>query len=710
MHSDHNLYVSDAPLSDPKHDRFHRLLFAERIAETIAGRLDPSSLVVAIYGAWGNGKTTVLNFVDYALRSHPNVIVFSFNPWKFPNERSLLQYFFTGLAKSLESQLTTGGEEIRKVLERYGGTVQRLCSRAGNTPEPPEEPFTVVDLDEEKRRIAAHVAASGKKIVVLIDDIDRLEVRAIQAVFRLVKLTADFQNTVYVLAFDAEMVTSVIGERFNTAGVQSLRAGQEFLEKIVQVPLDLPAVPSEALREFGLEAVNEALAVARVKITDAEAAQFVKHFHEGLEIRLTTPRMAKRWGNALAFSLAINKGEVNTVEMMLVEGIRLLYPSAYSLIKGNKDILVGPRTTSGVEHDERQQRVQHFLSAVMEGLTTREAAALRTLLAALFPRIIGQTKYGSEWEEEWGKTQRVTSEKYFDRYFSYAIPSRDLADEEVRSFVATLETASLDAAISSLTQLATSENVGLFITKASGMKADLSPRGAETLALAVSRMGTLFPNPKGLFLFTQPVAQAGRFVGELLERIPRYARLEVATRIAIEAEPIRFAIEAVKWISAANGPEVEDRRLTVDEEEKLWRQLVARIEGLTVQQAPRAFLLSGRDAASCLSVWAEHGDNARMREYLTQAIEANPQNAATLIEGFLPPAPADEGGQPGDLTRIIYETLRKIVDAEAVLRALQRATGESLQSPVYHSEFSRPLEIKIAHQFAFVHHAVLAER
>jgi predicted KAP-like P-loop ATPase len=434
MSSGQSIYVSDAPISDPAYDRFNRFWFAKRVAQTISARLDPSSLVIAIYGAWGDGKTTVLNFIGKELRSLPDIVVLSFNPWRFAVERSLLHYFFTSLAKSLESTLSTSAEEAAKKVTQYGELIQLFCSGAGDAPDTGSEGLAAIDIEEQKRGIAEILAQNQKKVVILIDDIDRLDASGMQAVFRLAKLTADFENTVYVLAFDAEMVASVIGERFTASIGRRPQAGRDFLEKIVQVPLDLPAVPAGALRKFAFESVTEALNVSKVKVTDSEAKQFIRLFHDGLEIRLKTPRMAKRFGNALAFTLAINEGEVNAVEMMLVEGIRIFYPNAYVAIKRSRDILATSGIANGVDLD-RDERVQRFFSAATKGLTTAEASALNRLLAALFPRIVGRARYEPDEEAEWAKARRVTSAEYFDRYFSYALPSKD-QHEDIQEFVA----------------------------------------------------------------------------------------------------------------------------------------------------------------------------------------------------------------------------------------------------------------------------------
>ena len=174
--------------------------------------------------------------------------------------------------------------------------------------------------------------------------------------------------------------------------------------------------------------------VAMVKIIDSDAKEFIRLFNDGLEIRLKTPRTAKRFENALAFTLAINKGEVNAVEMMLVGGIRIFHPNAYVAIKRSRDILATSGIDNGVEIDP-DERVQRFFSAAVKGLTTAEASAPHRLLLALFPRIVGRAKFEPDELAGWAKARRLTSAEYFDRYFSYSLPSKD-QHEDNQEFVA----------------------------------------------------------------------------------------------------------------------------------------------------------------------------------------------------------------------------------------------------------------------------------
>ncbi|MCV5926181.1 KAP family NTPase, partial [Escherichia coli] len=79
-------YSSDSPIHDQDQDRFSRWNFSQRVAQVISKRSDPSSIVIGLYGIWGDGKTSVLNFIEKSLESDENVICIKFNPWRFGTE------------------------------------------------------------------------------------------------------------------------------------------------------------------------------------------------------------------------------------------------------------------------------------------------------------------------------------------------------------------------------------------------------------------------------------------------------------------------------------------------------------------------------------------------------------------------------------------------------------------------------------------------
>jgi predicted KAP-like P-loop ATPase len=113
-------YLADAPITDPDADRFRRQPFGARSADTIAARLDPTSLVVGLYGRWGEGKTTVLNFIQQRAETHESVICVRFNPWLYQGETQLLFSFFETLASAIDRTLTTRKRRWEGGSERSG--------------------------------------------------------------------------------------------------------------------------------------------------------------------------------------------------------------------------------------------------------------------------------------------------------------------------------------------------------------------------------------------------------------------------------------------------------------------------------------------------------------------------------------------------------------------------------------------------------------
>ena len=87
----------DNPGTDPANDAFNRWPFSKRLADTIAAfETHDGAPIFGIFGKWGYGKSTVLNYIKRELLAtyHEKVIVFEFNPWLFKNQEDLLTEFF----------------------------------------------------------------------------------------------------------------------------------------------------------------------------------------------------------------------------------------------------------------------------------------------------------------------------------------------------------------------------------------------------------------------------------------------------------------------------------------------------------------------------------------------------------------------------------------------------------------------------------------
>ena len=98
-------------------------------------------------------------------------------------------------------------------------------------------------LDNRRKRAFDVMRSAVRTVVVIIDDLDRLDRDEIMVMLKLIRLNANVPRVVYVLAFDDTMVATAIGAKYNSGP----ELGRQFLEKIVQYPFTLPAVGRERL-------------------------------------------------------------------------------------------------------------------------------------------------------------------------------------------------------------------------------------------------------------------------------------------------------------------------------------------------------------------------------------------------------------------------------------------------------------------------------
>ncbi|UOE47900.1 KAP family NTPase [Mucilaginibacter sp. SMC90] len=356
-----NTINTDQPKSLKEHDRFQRYEFSKRIARLIDMNSSERSLVIGLYGKWGEGKTTVMNFIKRELPE--NCIVINFNPWFFSDQEKLIKAFFDTIAYELKLSIKTKKENIGKVLSDYGSVIGNVTKLAGISLDGVKEmgdKLNQVSTEELKGRVDGVIRASGKKIVVCVDDIDRLDVREVQCIFKLVKLVGDFCNTAYILAFDDEMVAGALAPLYGDGKTNN---GYQFLEKIIQVPLKIPKAIKPALRDYTNEMLDNVFQDMELTLTMDEVNRYRNVFDENFLPVIDNPRLAIRYANALFFSLPLLVGEVCTTDVMLVEGLKVLFPGAYEFMRMNSALFIT---------DNMRDRKSMFAGSPDKGTITTE--------------------------------------------------------------------------------------------------------------------------------------------------------------------------------------------------------------------------------------------------------------------------------------------------------------------------------------------------
>ncbi len=461
--------VRDAPIEKRADDRFGRAAFADAIARHIVDGNVSEGAVVAVMGPWGSGKTSVLNMIREALADQPrDVEVFDFNPWYFSGTQQLVEHFFGDIAarfaESKDPRLTTAAT----ALKQYGRLVRPVGQLAtllgalvpganvagdllGRSGEAAKGAADILAGDQKsikalRSEVKKAFSAIGKRIVIVLDDLDRLRGDEIRDIVRLVRLVADLPNTVYLLAFDRHRVEEALGEEFGTGDKD---AGRNYLEKIVEVSFDLPAIRSDDLSQTlfaGLDGV-----IAGTPCTPLNKRDWTNFFGLGMRDLFTTPRDVHRYLNSLPVILRLIGDEVALADVLALEAVRVLAPDYFNALPGAVELLTGTNRGDGPkEHNRLREQYDDLLERA-----GKHREAMEGLNSHLFPTTLRfrQNRSFASWQlERWKRERRVAHPDVLRFYLEKTLPSGVLPARLIADIVAKLgDEAALAAALDALT-------------------------------------------------------------------------------------------------------------------------------------------------------------------------------------------------------------------------------------------------------------------
>lgn len=423
--------TADNPITKPEDDALGRTKPAQSFAEQVLTLDSTEGVVVGVLGPWGSGKTSFINLARQRLKD-AGVAVLEFNPWMFSGADQLVQAFFVELSAQLK--LRRDLAEIGKLVEDYGEAFSGLAwlPLAGPWIERGRAASKLLAklLQRKKegvrgRQLKVRDALSKlpNPIVVILDDIDRLTTPEIRDVFKLVRLTANFPQVIYLLAFDRIRVEQALGEQ----GIP----GRDYLEKILQIGIDLPAVPAEVLNSQIFKAIDTALcSIQNPGHFDADVWPDV--FMEVVRPLIRNMRDVRRYSAAIHGTVRDLGGRVALVDVLALEATRVFLPDVFRNMHSAVDGLTN--TADGYGHRGDSPHLKEQIEALIKAAGDR-GEVVRDLVQRLFPageRHVGGSHYGGDWKNRWLRERRVAHEDVLRFYLERVIGERlqSFADAE----------------------------------------------------------------------------------------------------------------------------------------------------------------------------------------------------------------------------------------------------------------------------------------
>ena len=431
------MFYSEKPIISKNEDLLGRKKVASNLAKEIEYYKNKDSLTIGIVGKWGSGKTSFINMVLESFKGNNNYIVIKFNPWNISSRKQLISDFFLQLSNNIKKE--NESNEIIGTIGKTLGTLSKFFKPLGLIP-PLSLLGTIGDITEKasgfiineyleaekedleilKGKINQELEDLDKKLLIVIDDIDRLCDEEIREIFQLVKSIADFKNTIYILSYDKEIVTKALDKTQQDKG-------EEYLEKIVQVPLVLPYVSKNELDKIFLDKLSNL-----INISDRDDfLYFQELYNNGLAENFQNLRDIERYLNVFSFGVELAREELNINDYIVLTLIKVFEPNLYEYIKNNKKYFFGVRFDENL--DKNKTEILDELEEIYKKLKKIKKENIKKLIKIIFPKLKNIT-YDEGFIDIWNKARRIAAPLYFESYFRLDFPEDEIKKSEIEKF------------------------------------------------------------------------------------------------------------------------------------------------------------------------------------------------------------------------------------------------------------------------------------
>jgi hypothetical protein len=434
-----NSPINDAPVRRPDDDRYGIDALAQALARALRSTPAPEGLTLGITGPWGSGKTSLISLLRYHLNSDgPNITVCDFSPWWFFGAEALTRGFFEVLGSALaQDGPSEGAQDARRVLgaiwrrvrsfgntaAALGDTVAGLGAAAagfpavlpagsfardllpdGTPPETGEE-----SLSADFARLAGLLRMRERRILIVIDDLDRLDPDEALTVLRLIKSVGRLPNVIYLLAYDHAVLRDHLRRRFGE------RAGAS-IEKIVQLSYEVPAPTPHQMAGALWDDISRFFpAIAN----GPRAMEIMLHC---VRPCLRQPRDVARLTNAIRVGWPGLESDANGPDFIAMEALKIAFPTVYGALRGNPEVVCGV-IGIGQSADGDANRGQALEELLLGDVPMPDRAAVKDALGFIFPTLMeawspmGRTLGPRDQQKA---QRRVCVRECFDAYFRLA--------------------------------------------------------------------------------------------------------------------------------------------------------------------------------------------------------------------------------------------------------------------------------------------------
>jgi predicted KAP-like P-loop ATPase len=284
-----------------------------------------------------------------------------------------------------------------------------------------------------KDELSDSLARLKVPVLVVIDDIDRLSTDEIREVFQLVKANADFPNLIYLLLFQRNIVSDALD-------AISGNRGAEFLEKIVQVGFHVPQASRQEIQSVLFQRLDETLNLPGVS-SRWERNRWSSLYQECLAGYFQNLRHVYRYLASFDFHVRqFQSGsgfEVNPVDLIALEALRIFEPEIYENLPSRKKILTSDEGRQ-LFGEIKQNTIDAAIEQILLHAPESRRIVIKRVLELVFPPITRsyEGRSGASRDaQDWLREARVCHPDLFDKYFTLVVARNDLSQADLERLV-----------------------------------------------------------------------------------------------------------------------------------------------------------------------------------------------------------------------------------------------------------------------------------
>jgi len=392
--------------------------------------------VIAIEGDYGDGKSSVLNLLRERLTGH--AIVVSFKSWLPKSEDTLVRDLFNDIYA--ECRRSYYVPQLRSRLVDYAKTITGSISplRALSDIMPAtSQRAEIADLGQSLLRIP-------RRVVVLLDEMDRLQVEELRVLLKVIRGVTSFTNLSYVCAFSRKAIEKM-------SPPASAEALEDYYEKFFPVSCPLPKPEADFLLRVlkaRLDKVFDLLDCFEIP-DDREKFQkrLTEAWEDALSKFLTNLRKITLVINSVSVAVRPISREVNTFDLTIIETLRRFFPEVYEHVRRNGEAFVGAGSSWGSRFysgDQVKAARKLLFDRLIKELYAKESSKpAADMLWWLFPEFaqqlsesVGRSRIGLVNDEDLAQREkRISHEDFFPIYFGYRVPESLYSEAELSRFL-----------------------------------------------------------------------------------------------------------------------------------------------------------------------------------------------------------------------------------------------------------------------------------